>query len=53
MKVLDYKKGLSKPIPAGKTRADVLGRFLLEFDYEKKLSMLLQYEKGIKGYIIY
>ncbi len=48
MKVLDYKKGLSKPIPAGKTRADVLGRFLLEFDYEKKLSSYCNTKKASK-----
>lgn len=46
MKVLDYKKGLTRPIPAGKTRADVTGRYLLEFDYEKKLSSYCNSKKA-------
>lgn len=48
MKVLDYKKGLSKQIPTGKTRTDVLGRFLLEFDYEKKLSSYCNSKRASK-----
>jgi len=46
MKVLDYKRSLSTVIPPNSTRAQVVGQYFIEFDYEKRLSSYCNSKKA-------
>ena len=65
MKVLDYKRAFMQRLKPGQSRAEVTGRYLLEFNYEKdlsnycnskKVSKIIRYidsgEIEIEGYFI-